>query len=325
MLIVSGMERETENFREGEEVWIPLPARLEKWSSHFILSERQVRIWSLVLESRKVPWRTERFGMGWLLLVPEANLDKAFKELSLFEEENRNWPPPPPPPHRLTENTLATLSVLLLLAVFHNLTLLQIPLLGQIPPDWTQIGKAQAARILDGEWWRLITSLTLHANSVHLLSNLTIGGIFIIFLCRELGSGLAWSLLLCSGMLGNLANAHFNLPTHSSVGASTLVFGCVGILASISLVRYRHHLRKRWFVPVAGAMALLASLGTEGEHTDLGAHLFGFIFGIGIGLVAEYMIERYGPPGRRLNALLALGSAMAVASAWWAAVVYGGN
>ncbi len=318
------MEKETGNIELDEEEWIPLPVRLDKWSSSFILSERQVRIWSLVLESRKVPWRTERFGIGWQLLVPERRLDKAFQELSLFEEENRNWPPPPPPPNRLEENTLATLSVLLLLAVFHNLTLLEIPLMGQTPPDWTQLGKAQAARILDGEWWRLITSLTLHANSVHLLSNLTIGGIFIIFLCRELGSGLAWSLLLCSGILGNLANAHFNLPTHSSVGASTLVFGCVGILASISLVRYRHHLRKRWFVPVAAAMALLAALGTEGEHTDLGAHLFGFLFGIGIGLVAEYILERYGPPGRLLNALLALGSAMAVASAWWAAVVHGG-
>jgi membrane associated rhomboid family serine protease len=156
------------------------------------------------------------------------------------------------------------------------------------------------------------------------VSNLAIGGVFIIFLCRELGSGLAWSLLLCSGMLGNLANAHFNLPTHSSVGASTLVFGCVGILASISLVRYRHNLRKRWFIPLAGSMALLASLGTEGKNTDLGAHFFGFFFGIVIGLVAEYIIERYGPPGRLLNALLALVSAIAVVSAWWAAVALGG-
>src|SRR6185369_4433376 len=110
---------------------------------------------------------------------------------------------------------------------------------------------------------------TLHADLTHLLSNVTIGGIFIILLCRELGSGLAWSLLLGSGALGNLVNALVQAPTHRSVGASTAVFGAVGILAAISMVRYRHHLQRRWFIPVAAGLALLAILGTEGKNTDL--------------------------------------------------------
>ena len=59
----------------------------------------------------------------------------------------------------------------------------------------------------------------------------------IVSLCRELGSGLAWSLLLGSGVLGNLANACLQLPDHRSVGASTVVFGAVGILAALNLLR----------------------------------------------------------------------------------------
>lgn len=286
-------------------------------------SERREHLWALVLEARYVPCRLEPNGMGWNLLVPAEYYDAARNELRLFEEENRNWPPSVPPARPLAENTLATLSVLILLASFHNLTQLDISLSGHPPLDWTDLGNAYAAKILDGQWWRLVTALTLHADWLHLFSNLAIGGIFIVYLCRDLGSGLAWSLLLSSGILGNLANAWLQPLNHRSVGASTTVFGAVGILAAISLVRYRHHLQRRWPLPFAAALALLALLGTEGKQTDLGAHLFGFVFGIVFGLVVEYLVGRFGRPGRGINALLALASAIVVAGAWWAALVFG--
>jgi len=284
------------------------------------LSERRARVWTLVLDARAVPCRLDHDDRGWLLLTPPDSLATACHELRQFEEENRNWPPPLPPPHPLAENTLATLSVLILLAIFHNLIQLDAALPGTNPPEWIGIGNAQAAKILDGQWWRLITALTLHGDVLHLISNLAIGGAFILLLCRELGSGLAWCLLLASGALGNLANAWVQSPGHTSVGASTLVFGAVGILASLSAARYRNHLHRRWALPVAAALALLALLGTEGRNTDLGAHLFGFGFGIGLGLIAEQVMGKHGHPGRRLNALLALFSIVIVAAAWWAAL-----
>jgi len=287
-------------------------------------SRGRIQLWSLVLDARFVPCRLEHDARGRRLLVPAGYLDKACEELRLFEEENRNWPPVAPPAHPLFENTLATLSVLILLATFHNLTQLDVTLPSFSQPDWIGLGNAQAAKILDGQWWRLVTALTLHADSLHLVSNLAIGGIFAIFLCRELGSGLAWSLLLGSGALGNLANAYAQSPGHSSVGASTTVFGAVGILAALSLVRYRQQLHRRWPLPVASALALLALLGTEGKNTDLGAHLFGFLFGICLGLITEYLLGRYGRPGRLLNSLLALLSAVVVVAAWWAALEFGG-
>jgi membrane associated rhomboid family serine protease len=135
-----------------------------------------------------------------------------------------------------------------------------------------------------------------------------------------LGSGLAWSLLLGAGFLGNLVNAYLQPSNHSSVGASTAVFGAVGILAAINLVRNSHKLRKRWILPVAAALALLALLGTEGKNTDLGAHLFGFIYGGCLGLITEYLIGRHGRPGWILNAILAFFSMVVVAASWWAAV-----
>jgi len=323
MLIVSCMESDDEQSGAYEEEWLAIPPPLEEQEATGLLSERRAHLWALVLEARYLPCRVEPSGGGWRLLVPTRQIEAARNELRLFEAENRNWPPSTPPTKPLAENTLATLSVLILLATFHNLTQLDTSLSGHYPLDWIALGNAHAARILDGQWWRLVTALTLHADWLHLFSNLTLGGIFIVSLCRELGAGLAWSLLLGSGILGNLANAWLQLPDHRSVGASTVVFGAVGILAAVSLVRNRRQIQSRWPLPVAAGLALLALLGTEGKQTDLGAHLFGFAFGIGLGMTAEYLVERYGRPGPLLNALLAMLCATVVVAAWCAALACG--
>lgn len=286
--------------------------------------ESVIRKWALVLTARFIPCWIEHDQHGWHLLIPAALMNKAILELRTFEEKNRNWPPPLPPYRPMTENTLSTLSILLLLAIFHNLTRLNIPIFDRPAPDWLDLGSAKVHLVHYGEWWRLVTALTLHADWLHLLSNLTIGGFFVVLLCREFGSGLAWTLLLAAGTLGNWANAQLQFPTHSSIGASTAVFGAVGTLAAINLVRHRFNRRGRWKMIVAAALSLLALLGTEGKNTDLGAHLFGFLFGAGLGVAAEFLVVRNGRPGPILNGLLALFSGLIVIAAWSAAIFSSG-
>ena len=317
--ILSGMTSDQEHSGEPRDDWRIVPVwRMEARGRK--LSLRQARAWALVLESRYIEYRLEQGPRGWQVWVPPESYDAACRELHLYMEENRNWPPFLPPVHPMKENTLSTLSVLLLLATFHNLTSLDLTVMGRHPLDWIEIGNAHAGLILKGEWWRLVTALTLHADLVHLVSNLAIGGIFILYLCRDLGSGLAWALILASGVCGNLANAYVQLPSHTSIGASTAVFGTVGLLGAISMVRYRHHLRRRWPLPIAAALSLLVLLGTEGEKTDLGAHLFGFLFGVLFGLVAELLVGWFGRPKRVVNALLATAAASVVVYAWWLAI-----
>lgn len=318
------MESDTEVIGLEGEPLRAIPADLrESPAALTILSRRRASLWALVLESRSVPCRVEQDGTGWTLRVPAGFFVFALEELRTFEDENRNWPPRTSKTIPLAENTLSTFSVLLLLATFHNLTHLEISLFGHAPVNWLELGSAQAGKILEGQWWRSVTALTLHSGALHLFGNLTIGGFFIVYLCRDLGAGLAWTLLLLSGILGTFANAWFHPAYHTSIGASTLVFGAVGILAALQVVRGNGRLRRRWFLPVAGALALLAMLGTSGENTDIGAHLFGFVFGLLFGLAAADLVERRGRPGTRGNVLLALGAAAVPVVAWWAALVSG--
>jgi len=295
---------------DPQEAWRPL--------NDLPLPTLRMRAWAVALEARRIPCRAEAAGAGWRLLVPPKLFATALDELRQFETENRDWPPPLPPAPPPSDNPLTTLSVLALLGTFHNLV--RLDLSGLSAADWIGRGSADAGAIRAGEWWRTVTALTLHADGLHLMGNLLIGGAFILLLCRALGSGLAWSLILASGILGNALNAWLQTPLHRSVGASTAVFGAVGLLAAVGLLMDGRRLRRRWYLPIAAALALLALLGSEGENTDLGAHLFGFAAGIALGLPTGWILGRRGRPAPRLNALLALASLALVGGAWWVAL-----
>jgi rhomboid protease GluP len=144
--------------------------------------------------------------------------------------------------------------------------------------DGAAIGAAQASLIRDGEWWRTCTALSLHADPLHLMSNLASGVIFGIFVAQLLGSGLAWLTILLAGALGNAVNALVQSPEHAAIGASTGIFGALGILTGYMwrsrVVPWRGGIR-RW-APLGAGIMLLVFLGVSGERTDIGAHVAGF-------------------------------------------------
>ena len=301
--------------------WIPIPAGLKDGLSDQAVPKRKLKNWALVLQSRQIPCRSEKLDNKWQLLVPTEQYQNARQELILYETENRDWPPPPPVERKLRENTASTIWIFILLAIFHNITQQQINLFGHHPINWIELGNAHAEKILQGEWWRLITALTLHSGVLHLVSNIALGGIFMVRLCQLLGSGRAWVLVICAGALGNLLNALMQSPDHHSIGSSTAVFGAVGLLATINMLHFRSNLRRNWTLPLAAALGLLGLLGVSGENTDIGAHLFGFLAGIGLGIVSEYFTNKLEPWQRKINTGLAFLASGMVLGTWGLALI----
>ncbi len=276
---------------------------------------------ALVLASRGIPhrWQAEPQRIE----VPEHQLSAACRELDLYSAENRNWPPVVPAAVPRTDNTYTTLTVLALLALFHALVHGGLATFGLPTADWLGGGSAAAGRILAGEWWRPITALTLHVDTLHLLSNLLLGAPLVVGLCRRLGSGLGWSLVLASGALGNLTNALLQNQQHLSIGFSTALFGTLGLLAALGLLQGRLGRIRRWTLPLAAALALLGLLGTGKGNVDVEAHLFGFFWGILLGLAAGGDIERRGAPSATIRRLLGAGAALMTLAAWWVALAGG--
>jgi len=109
---------------------------------------------------------------------------------------------------------------------------------------------------------------------------------------HQLGPGVGLCVLLLAGAGGNALTAVAHGTHHASVGASTAIFGAIGILAATRVVSRgrRPAARKLWMV-VAASLALLALLGTS-PGSDLLAHLFGLLLGGALGLAAALALPR---------------------------------
>jgi membrane associated rhomboid family serine protease len=186
--------------------------------------------------------------------------------------------------------------------------------------QWYERGSADADRIVVGELWRTVTALTLHANLPHALSNAIGIALFLAALSSSLGPGLSLALVLLAGAGGNLANAFVHGSAHVSVGASTSVFGAVGMLGGLGLARRgrKKVSRRRAWVPVAAALALLAMLGAGGEQVDVLAHLFGFLFGGGLGFLFALLTPN--PPGFRTEWACASAAIVLLIYCWFLAL-----
>ncbi|WP_306548186.1 rhomboid family intramembrane serine protease [Desulfobulbus sp.] len=240
---------------------------------------------SLVLSAVGVAhWLDEQNGE---LLVAEHDAATAAFHLRQYSLENADWPPAPPPPRPIHPQTPPTIVLMALLALFFVHT-------GpwSTGNNWFAQGAVDGPAILQqGEWWRLATALTLHADLVHLAGNGLIGGLMIHLLGKTVGYGLAWLLLIVSGMAGNLLNVVVRHQPHLSVGLSTAVFAAIGLLVGLQLGHSRTRSQTRslreLLLPLGAGAGLLAALGSEGVRTDLGAHFFGGIVGLCCGVLLE--------------------------------------
>jgi len=218
------------------------------------------------------------------LLVADKDVESAMFHLNAYRTENSNWPPPPPFRPTLHPQTPPTLLLMGMLSLFFAYT-------GpwSAGSQWFARGAIDSVAILDhGEWWRLVTALTLHADLVHLAGNCLIGSLMIHFLGKLLGYGLSWLLLILTGLTGNLLNVILRQQPHISVGLSTSVFAAIGMLTGLQLTRYKTHSAREVVLPLGAGLGLLAFLGSEGVRTDLGAHFFGFISGFCSGLLLNW-------------------------------------
>lgn len=270
--------------------------------------KRRVEEWALVLAAANIPYRLQEQLSGWVLLVGANDGARAAAALDAYERESADRQAA-----RMEYGpTAAGLLIALALVAFFAVT-------SWTEGAWFRSGEAAAASLLAGEPWRAITALTLHVNLPHVVSNAVAFAVFGTAVCRALGPGVGLWLMLLAGAGGNVLNALLRGGAHRAVGASTAVFGAVGILGALQLM-HRHRLgvggRHAW-VPVAAALGLLAMLGTAAT-TDVLAHLFGFLVGGALGVGVALAVPR--PPARVPQLLLATGAVAVVVLAWVAAL-----
>lgn len=267
--------------------------------------------WAVVLAAADIPHRLRRRLDGWALIVPAPDAAAALESLDAYDRENagegadrRDAVAPSRP------LTLAGLHVALLLIGLFVITGSR-----EGHSEWFQRGSADATRMIAGEWWRAVTALTLHADVPHLLGNALAGALLVTAVCQQLGAGVGLWLLLLAGAGGNALTAAVHRGGHVSVGASTVIFAAIGILAVLRIVMPGRVGSRpgKWWVAVAASLVLLALLGT-GPNADLLAHVFGLLAGGAVGLLGALTI-RWMPPAS-VQWLLVAAAGAAVYAAW---------
>lgn len=239
-----------------------------------------------------------------LISVASAQAARARHELASYASENR--PRPRYLPARpLIDGLDGSLAYSVILLFLHGASRRRT-----FGLDWWSAGAGQAGLFVDGEWWRAVTALGLHADLGHLAGNLAFGGLLGLLLAQPLGVGLAWLAILLAGAAGNTVNAVLHPAAHTGVGASTAVFAALGLLAALNLRRqasvWGRGLR-RW-LPLGASAMLLAYMGIGGERTDVGAHVAGLaagaLFGLGLALAGDRIPQ--GTLAQRVYGTLAL-------------------
>ena len=302
---------------------------------------RQAREWALVLQSQHIgfvlnyaPAERDEVGVvikpgGWVLTVAPSEYERAVEAIDLYETENEDWPPVEVRDRPRHEASLVLPLFFAVLALFF----FYVTGPASRGSMWFTHGRADAG-LLFSEPWRMITALTLHADAQHILGNTLSGSIFGLMVSRRIGGGGALLAIVLAGAFGNAFNAvHHLVDGHRSIGASTAVFGAVGILAAVQTVLTwgrREQQGVGWrgikaidiVAPIIGGLALLGSLGAGGGNTDVWAHGYGFLAGVGIGVLMGLVVRRQGSkPSGVVQGLSAATAALVIVGAWTLAVL----
>jgi membrane associated rhomboid family serine protease len=274
------------------------------------LTTDQANTCGLILSASGIPYRATRGEKGWEIWVENSEYASALSGVSEYFRENRQPPAEVEPSQDRFRKTYGGVWAALLLLVFYF-----VFTSSGSPRDLIKSFGSDSDSILKGELYRVVTSLMLHSDAAHLIGNAAGIAVLGTAVCGAVGWGLGCLMILLSGAAGNLMNAVFFQTGHLSIGASTAVFGAVGLLAGRRFVGHMHlpeRKIKAW-LPIAGGIALLGFLGS-GPQTDLAAHLFGFLSGILFGILLAASRKRpIGESGQRMAMLICI---VIVASCW---------
>ena len=239
-----------------------------------VYSHRQAMDWSLVLASQGIESSIEADADHWQLVVADTCYERALSSIKQYRLENRGWR------WRQTVPIAGSPVVFHFGSVFWCIAIIWIFFWST---RWTssveQVGMMNNKAVHAGEWWRIFTAITLHADVGHLSANVTTGFLLLGLAMARFGVGTALLAAYLAGAAGNLMGYAFYDEMHRGLGASGMVTGALGLLAFQQVARGAQWQARRIVLRGFGAAALLFILIGTSPGTDVLAHFGGFISG----------------------------------------------
>ena len=187
-----------------------------------------------------------------------------FKRTENFKEYTTLYP---------VVSTLLALNIIIYLTRF-------IPMLGD---EVFRLGVHANFALADGEYWRLFTSMFLHADFLHLLMNMFWLFLFGPELELLMGKLRFITIFLGAGLVGNLASFFLYEPNFLSVGASGAIFGIMGAYAA--LIYYTRKMMPELRQLILPLILVSVVMTFIQPNINIAAHLGGLAGGFLIGLI----------------------------------------
>jgi membrane associated rhomboid family serine protease len=166
--------------------------------------------------------------------------------------------------------------------------------------------------IVGGEWWRLLSSMFLHAGLIHLGLNAYVLWIFGNEIERQIGRVETLAVFLVTGVFAGATSFAFAPGFIVAVGASGAIFGLVGAFIAYNYRRREHVMAQ---ARLRGALSMLVInliIGFSIPGIDWRAHVGGLV----AGLVAGFAVDPSRPvASRRAFAVVGLVGLLVVAIA----------
>lgn len=173
------------------------------------------------------------------------------------------------------------------------------------PPQVLRAGELLPALVAQGQLYRLLTSMFLHAGLVHIALNML--SLYFLGSFAELSFGRVryFAMYLLSGLASGIAYLYFGGFDTAVVGASGAIFGLVGGILGYALRRGAFS----WENPVVRQLIILTVLnlwiGFSIPHISNTAHIGGLVGGALYGwLMAPSLYAR--KPGRMALPIVAV-------------------
>src|SRR5215510_9190483 len=173
-------------------------------------------------------------------------------------------------------------------------------------------GADYGLQTLNGEWWRLLSSVFVHIGVVHLLLYMWCLWSLGRLAERMFGNWTFLALYLLSGLGGGLASVWRN-PSIVSAGASGAVFGVAGGLVAFwyfGKVALPRSIIKRDFVSILTFVGYNLTYGFAKEGVDNAAHIGGLFVGLALGALLHRPLPVTTVPSRLRIGLICVGAAL---------------
>ncbi len=275
-------------------------------------SKREAMDFGLVLASQGLVSTVTRIEDQWGVMVAEDDYDRSVETLRIWKNENLGWkwlnPLPTAAGKFFHWGSLAW--ALATVAIYFWST----------APGIKEAGMMDSQMVAAGQWWRLFTAVTLHADLPHLLSNITSGLILLGLAMARYGTGIALLIAFLSGVGGNVAGFLLYPDAHRGLGASGMVMGALGLLAIASPVDgWDRQVGIGLIMRGIVATFLMLVLIGFSPRSDVVAHIGGYVGGVVFGLVMMHLSAK-----ALKDSITSLAAAavlfMTVIITWWLAL-----